>query len=387
MRITWVVPSLGYNNNLLYWGAILDSFMDSYPQTRVLTATTEASIDGSGRRVEKLSPALQFSRKLKNGFTADYVFPMPSVLWGIRRTQPEVLIASEFGLMTLYAMAYRLLARKSRLVLLVESDPGYSQFDRRGRLVDRYRRLVASLADVVLTNNRLGREYLVDRLGVPSEKVVERVYLTSAIPAPPAHVSGRAEAEPLRLIYVGQLITRKGIDLLLHALEKLPAALRAQVRLDVVGDGAERETLEAKRVAAGLEEQVTFHGRRPYEELGELLTRADVLVLPTLADYRALVGFEALSCGLAIIGSVHDGASPETVEEGVNGFVVDPVDTDALSDRIGWMVNNRAAVVQFQAASRERAQRFTPAVAAKNLVDACALCVDGAQGVDASVAS
>lgn len=97
---------------------------------------------------------------------------------------------------------------------------------------------------------------------------------------------------------------------------------------------------------------------------------ADVLVAPSRRDYRSLVGFEALACGLPVIASVYDGAAEEVVEPGSNGFIVDPHDADALAASLAWFVDRPEARPQMAAASRRIARRFTVERVVANLVEA-----------------
>ena len=97
--------------------------------------------------------------------------------------------------------------------------------------------------------------------------------------------------------------------------------------------------------------------------------------IPTLGDYRALVGFEALSAGLPIIGSVFDGASSEIIEEGVNGFIVDPRDEVSLANKIQVFLDHPELVEKFGKESERIAKKYAVNVAASNLIEAAKECV------------
>ena len=125
----------------------------------------------------------------------------------------------------------------------------------------------------------------------------------------------------------------------------------------------------------GLNELVRLHGSQPYESIGDFYGKADVFVLPTLGDYRALVGFEALSAGLPIIGSVFDGASSEIIEDGVNGFIVDPRDEVSLTNKIQAFLDNPEIAEEFGKESERIAKKYTVTVAASNLIEAGKECI------------
>lgn len=107
-----------------------------------------------------------------------------------------------------------------------------------------------------------------------------------------------------RLLFVGNLIERKRVHLILEALADLPA----HTELDVVGDGELREALEAQ--ARGLAPgRVTFHGARPMPEIEGFMAAADCLVLPSAHDGWGAVVSEAMITGTPVVCSDRCGAS------------------------------------------------------------------------------
>src|SRR5690606_254807 len=79
----------------------------------------------------------------------------------------------------------------------------------------------------------------------------------------------------LRLLFVGRLVERKGVHVLLDALALLPE--EPPIRLDVVGDGPEREALERRARALGIQERVSFHGYISRDALEDHLRSCDAL--------------------------------------------------------------------------------------------------------------
>ncbi|HEU0299237.1 MAG TPA: glycosyltransferase, partial [Longimicrobium sp.] len=85
---------------------------------------------------------------------------------------------------------------------------------------------------------------------------------------------------PFELLFVGRLVERKGVHLLLDALAALPAERRVVLR--VVGDGPERPRLQARAERLGLMDRVVFHGFVPREELEARMEGCDCFVLPAV---------------------------------------------------------------------------------------------------------
>lgn len=109
------------------------------------------------------------------------------------------------------------------------------------------------------------------------------------------------------LVFLGRLVSDKGVDVLLDALALL-AQEGLRPRLTVVGEGPERPRLEAQAARLGIAGQVDFLGMRTNEELVEILNRHRILVVPS--RYRepfGIVALEGIACGCLVVGSAGGG--------------------------------------------------------------------------------
>jgi glycogen synthase len=105
------------------------------------------------------------------------------------------------------------------------------------------------------------------------------------------------------LIFLGRLVSDKGVDVLLEALGLL-AARGLQPRLTIVGDGPERPALEAQVRSLGSETRVRFLGARQGEEIVRLLNAHRILVVPSRYNEPfGIVALEGIACGCLVIGS------------------------------------------------------------------------------------
>jgi glycogen(starch) synthase len=124
-----------------------------------------------------------------------------------------------------------------------------------------------------------------------------------------------------RLLYLGRIDERKGLAIAIRALHELPA----EAHLSVVGSGDDAHLDDLRRLvrAEGLQDRVTFAGRRPRAELPAVLADADALVFPvTWAEPWGLVPSEAMAVGLPVVGSGR-GGSGEYMRDGVNSLLFD----------------------------------------------------------------
>jgi glycosyltransferase involved in cell wall biosynthesis len=171
------------------------------------------------------------------------------------------------------------------------------------------------------------------------------------------------------ILFVGRLVPEKGIFDLLEAYAKLEGDLRSEVALVFAGDGVSREELarQAKRISPGV---VCFPGFAQREDLAGLYALAECLVLPTHSDPWGLVVNEAMACGLPIIVTSVAGCAADLVEDGWNGFVAPPRDSEKLSVAINALVRQPGLRQRMSAHSLERIRSYSPEACAEGLAAA-----------------
>jgi glycosyltransferase involved in cell wall biosynthesis len=141
------------------------------------------------------------------------------------------------------------------------------------------------------------------------------------------------DGDAFRLVWAGRVAAEKGLDDLLDALARLRTSGRPVV-LDIVGDGRERDALEARARRLGLNGAVRWHGhitdRAAYLAA---LRDSDAFVLPSRAEGMPKVVVEAMSVGLPVIAT-RVGALPDLLGDDRLGRLVDPGDPVGLADAI-----------------------------------------------------
>ena len=131
-----------------------------------------------------------------------------------------------------------------------------------------------------------------------------------------------------RLIFLGRLVSEKGVDILLQALAILQTR-NSYLSLTIVGAGPELFALQQLARALRLERQVTFTGPKGGEELTALLRRHEILVVPSRYDEPfGVVALEGIACGCVVVGS-RGGGLPEAI--GPCGLLFQNGDVKALA--------------------------------------------------------
>lgn len=133
------------------------------------------------------------------------------------------------------------------------------------------------------------------------------------------------------VLFVGRLAEEKHVDVLIEAAAKTPPELKLQV--EVVGGGEVREALEERTAELGMTDRVTFRGAISDEELRLAYIRSTIFCMPGTAELQSLVTLEAMSASKPVV--LADAmALPHLVEDGVNGYLFPPGDSDALAEKL-----------------------------------------------------
>lgn len=171
------------------------------------------------------------------------------------------------------------------------------------------------------------RKYYLE-LGVPANRVFPFAYFTSE----PVAVGATYEGN---ILFVGQLVPRKGVDVLIEAFARTNA--RTTRRLTIVGDGEERNRLQSVVRDLHLQDNVEFVGTVEQQGITTLMNQASVLVLPSRHDGWGYVVNEALSVGLPVIVSDRCGVA-EVIQVNGGGYIVESGNSDQLAQALDQLL-------------------------------------------------
>lgn len=206
----------------------------------------------------------------------------------------------------------------------------------------------ASVATHYLVASSFTRNSLVEH-GVSAAAISVVPYgidLQRFTPSPEQKNSGPT----LHLLFVGRINQRKGLSYLLEALRLLP-----EVDLHLTICGRVVDDLSIFREFA---DRITIRPSVSAEELVLAYQSADLFVFPSVAEGFGQVLLEALACGLPILSTTHT-AAPDLVDDGVQGFIVEPRRPDQLAEAIVWARDHREELRTMGRRARARAEEFT----------------------------
>jgi glycosyltransferase involved in cell wall biosynthesis len=202
---------------------------------------------------------------------------------------------------------------------------------------DRWREEIAA-ADRILVNSPWSARCLASA-GIPSDRVriVPLVYQTRTVPPRRAYPQSFSRVRPLRVLFLGQVILRKGIARLLDAARELGSV---PIEFSLVGpsDISNLSQLLSRHA------NVRWLGAVPRAEVERYYLEADVFILPTLSDGFALTQLEALARGLPVIAT---GRCGEAVRHLENGLLLTEPSPGAITEVLLRCFGEPAMLEQF----------------------------------------
>jgi glycosyltransferase involved in cell wall biosynthesis len=293
-------------------------------------------------------------------------FPIPL----LGKQCPDVLVSGYAEPSYLFGWS---IARLRRVRTAFVCEITWDRWIQRRLWKEKLKRAVLPSAFVTISPGEDGRSYAM-RYGVPDSRALSLMHVIdvkhfteSWAKACPRRDQTRAKLglKGPTFVYVGRLWWGKGIKYLLDAFRRVQSQANSDVSLLLVGDGPEEASL--RQICKDQDIQnVIFAGFQQKLDLPPYYAVSDIFVFPTLGDPYGLVVDEAMACSLPIISTSAAGEILDRVEEGVNGCIVSPEDSEALADRMLYLVNNPELREQMGKASAKKIVGRTPGQWAKD---------------------
>lgn len=165
------------------------------------------------------------------------------------------------------------------------------------------------------------------------------------------------------LLFVGRLVEKKGVKDLLNAYSLLDNKQRQQTHLWIIGDGAERKSLEKLSELLQLSNKVTFWGKLPNEQLPDYYAAADIFIAPSITDSagdtegQGITLVEAMASASAII-STDTGGISEVIEHNATGILVPPQSPVELKSAITKLIDDKKLRERMTKKAKYAAQHY-----------------------------
>lgn len=271
------------------------------------------------------------------GYICDNISYIPlRFLLVFKKLSPDIVISTELGIRTLFALMYIKFAGKK---ILVWSDEYLHGLKKHSQIRQKFRRLLVKMTNGFCSCGIENKKYL-EFLGAKKEKIINvsiavdnNYFQKNATKEAGERIRKELKLSGIVFLNVGQLIGRKGLDRLIKIWSTLPVELSTKVVLIVVGSGSDENRL--KNIVNELHlSNVIFIPPKKLSELPAYYAACDVFIFPTLEDGWGLVVNEAMACGKPILCSKYAGCCTELLKENENGYSFDPLDEEDTKQAI-----------------------------------------------------
>lgn len=372
-RVAWLLPAMGTGG--LSFQHLLCEFTKIFPNTVAFTGQWPGyapSFEDSFTVQEVGATQYIELAKTPTGYTVGFSYASPAVARCLLQFKPQVVFANAFSVWTIIALVLKLFAKWKVIIIYEGSSPGVDYRD--AKLRSLLRHWMVQQADALVVNGETARAYMVNVLGARSERVFSEPFLVPSTKAllyhtEPLDLKQKFQAQNPIFLFVGQIVPRKGLKILLEACSSLRSKGYVNYTLLVVGDGEQRQELETYAHSCNLDAQVKWIGQVPYGQLGSYFQQADVFIFPTYEDIWGMVLVEAMAFGKPVICSKGAGAV-EMVTDWKNGYVYDPNQFEQLTKYMQQLIDNPDLIDRMGQYSRQIMTCHTPVNATQSFIQA-----------------
>ncbi len=256
----------------------------------------------------------------------------------LKNEKPDAIIVSGFSSATMKVLWH---AMPRRIPYIIWSGSIENESKNNSIIRKLQRKILTTCASSFVAYGSLAKEYLIN-LGAPEAKVkiamntvdTDFYYNNTNKIRNSFSITGTPH-----FLYLGYLVPRKNVKLLLQAVYQLSKKRRDFI-LDIVGDGSDKPELENFVQEHGIEDLVKFHGFRQKEELPNFLANSRALLFQTDFDIWGLVLNEAMASGVPCLASFNAGATTDLIDENLTGIAINYENTTMVVEKIEFFIEN-----------------------------------------------
>ena len=372
LRVAWLLPAFRY-----YWQPALIEFSKYFPNTKIFTGLFPGLMKGIENfiDIEVIGQFKPIGHNNNKSYSSVFTYLSPKIINYLLKFKPDIIFSSSFGIWTVIALILKPWQKWKVIIAYEGSSPGVDYRNSSLRLL--IRQTMIKAADAYITNSQRGKEYLIDILNAPHDLVFAHPY-----EIPPLELLSQesgykninfTQYKKTTFLFVGQIIYRKGIDILLEACLKLNQDNKINYTVLLIGCGPQEDLYKAFCSKHNLHNNVKWIGLVEYEQLNDYYRNADVFILPTWEDTWGVVVLEAMLFGKPVICSNGAGSS-ELVIDGENGYVFNLNQQDKLAELMSKFIENPHLINEMGINSRQKMKQYSPKSAGiflKETLDIC----------------
>ncbi len=324
------IPS-PYRVDLFYY---MQTTIDEYEINVVYTNKTEANREWTIDEDKLINSVILESKvvRIKGKIDDRFIHIPPNIGKVLSKIKPDAVVVWEYNPAALQSLFWC----KTHRVPFIHLTDGTLNSEKAIGTVQKFsRKIIIRGASACIASSTKAKEKLLS-YGVREESVFMSLLTVNQ----KQYETVNAERIPGRLLYVGSMVKRKGLDLLIDTLPHL----KADWNLHIVGNGSqqEREKLQEAAKAANVADRITWCGYKEGTGLVQEYREASAFVLPTREDCFGLVLLEALYAGTPIVASSYADGAYDIVENGINGLIADPYQAKEFASAIDAVLINKA---------------------------------------------
>jgi colanic acid/amylovoran biosynthesis glycosyltransferase len=282
---------------------------------------------------------LQSLNVMEHGLQAVSLWPMYSSIALINK-QPYDIIHCQFGTQGYRGMSFcTVLQPRPKLIVMFRGHDISCHVAEHGNHV--YNQLFKT-ADFFLANCEFFRQRAI-QLGCEPDRIA--VHLSGLDCSKFNFTPRRLEpGSPVRIATTGRLVEKKGIEYAIRAVAQ-QAKTHPNIEYQIIGDGPLKDSLQALIQELNAVPYIKLVGWKNEQEIIQILEKTHLFIAPSITaqdgnqDAPINVLKEAMAMGLPVISTLHGGI-PELVENNISGFLVPERDADALSEKLGYLIEH-----------------------------------------------
>jgi glycosyltransferase involved in cell wall biosynthesis len=267
-----------------------------------------------------------------------------SALKALKEIEPGLVVSAGFSLQSFIISRY---CRKEGIPFLVYSgETEYTADAYRNDLIRKFlRNKINENTNGYIVYGKKAKEYIANNFNNDNLYEVINTIDTEEF-SKKLNKSADVSKDKFTVLFVGDLKKDKGVDLLLNSVGLLADSIKRNIEIWIAGDGEMLDQLIITAIKLGIK-NIKFFGKVNHSNIAHYYKNCDLFVLPSVNEPFGLVLVEAAIAGKPLIASKYCGGAYDLIENGKNGYIIDPHDYKGFADKIESFIDSEEQTRNF----------------------------------------